>query len=69
MSTGLKGTLLISNIVTPYEAGVQLCQKLVDSCFRRNDIFRGSLNDHILPDEIDRNCTRKALEAYFQLAM
>jgi hypothetical protein len=39
-----KGTSNNFQFVTPAQAGVQLCQELMDSCFRRNDIFRGSLN-------------------------
>ena len=38
------GTSINFQPVTPAQAGVQECQKLMDSCFRRNDIFRGSLN-------------------------
>ena len=40
----LKGTSNNFQFVTPAQAGVQLCQELMDSCFRRNDIFRDSLN-------------------------
>jgi hypothetical protein len=40
----LKGTSNNSQFVTPAQAGVQLCQELMDSCLRRNDIFRGRLN-------------------------
>ena len=29
--------------VTPAQAGVQCYQDILDSCFHRNDIFRGSL--------------------------
>ena len=39
----LMGTSNNYQFVTPAYAGVQLFQRLVDSCFRRNDIFRGSL--------------------------
>jgi len=39
----IKGTSNNFQFVTPAQAGVQLCQELMDSCFRRNDIFRGSL--------------------------
>ena len=38
-----EGTSNNFQFVTPAQAGVQLCQELMDSCFRRNDIFRGSL--------------------------
>ena len=44
ISPKLKGTSNNFQFVTPAKAGVQLCQELMDSCFRRNDIFRGSLN-------------------------
>jgi len=40
----LKGTSNNSKFVTPAQAGVQYYYALLDSCFRRNDIFRGSLN-------------------------
>jgi len=43
-----KGTSNNFQFVTPAQAGVQLCQELMDSCFRRNDIFRGSLKFYIL---------------------
>jgi hypothetical protein len=39
----LKGTSNNSKFVTPAKAGVQFFQELMDSCFRRNDIFRGRL--------------------------
>ena len=39
----LKRTSNNSQFVTPAQAGVQLCREVMDSCFRRNDIFRGSL--------------------------
>jgi len=39
----LKGTSNNSKFVTPAQAGVQYYYALLDSCFRRNDIFRGSL--------------------------
>jgi hypothetical protein len=38
-----KGTSNNSQFVTPAQAEVQLSRELMDSCFRRNDIFRGSL--------------------------
>ena len=37
------GTSNNSNFVIPSKAGVQYFQCVMDSCFRRNDIFRGSL--------------------------
>ena len=39
----LKGTSNNYQFVTPAQAGVQRCQEVLDSCFRRNDIFRGYL--------------------------
>ena len=39
----IKGTSNNSKFVTPAKAGVQLFRGLLDSCFRRNDIFRGCL--------------------------
>jgi phosphoserine phosphatase len=39
----LKGTSNNYQFVAPAQAGVQGCQMLMDSCFRRNDIFRSSL--------------------------
>jgi len=42
-SLRIKGTSNNFQFVTPAQAGIQLCQDLMDSCFRRNDIFRGSL--------------------------
>ncbi len=43
-TNAFKGTSNNSQFGTPAHAGVQLCRELMDSCFRRNDIFRGSLN-------------------------
>ncbi len=42
----LKGTSNNSQFVTPVQAGVQLCREVMDSCFRRSDIFRGGLKLH-----------------------
>ncbi len=39
----IKGTSNNSKFVTPVKTGVQSYQGLLDSGFRRNDIFRGGL--------------------------
>ncbi len=39
------GTSNNLQFVTPEEARVQSCQSLMDSCLRRNDIFRGCLKN------------------------
>jgi len=43
----LKETSNNSKFVTPVKTGVQSYQELLDSGFRRNDIFRGSLNFYL----------------------
>src|SRR4030042_6902092 len=50
----LKGTSNNSQFVTPAKAGVQYSQELMDSCFRRNDIFRGTLNPPVAKKTISK---------------
>jgi hypothetical protein len=39
------GTSNNLQFVTPAEAGAQSCQRLMDSCLRRNDMFGGCIKN------------------------